>query len=234
MLTCPNGHGNPDHYHYCGECGQALAPPPIQSASPVQPQDRWNQRSPQAPAQHMQGPTPYMQGPNVPAPGGVQRGWRAWPIGAQIGAIAGVFVVIAAVALVVSVTRAGKGPDGRSGANESPSGQSVTRSYSRDDLLAAVCKVGTWQNGSGYLRNADGQGQCMASHADTPLFIGQYTSSFEATNDVNVLTDRSYAIGTNEQGTTWVVLAVWTGSQVEPALEPLVQFGFQIGQSPNR
>jgi hypothetical protein len=30
MVTCSNGHSNPDHQHFCGECGVPLAPPTLQ------------------------------------------------------------------------------------------------------------------------------------------------------------------------------------------------------------
>jgi hypothetical protein len=141
-------------------------------------------------------------------------------------------VVIVGVVLAVTLAK-GNGSDGSTHSAGSSSGASAAQPFGRDDLLQAVCKPGSWANGTGHLRNADGQGQCQALHGTRTyglLAIGQYSSSYEANNDAqflhNLVSKAPYALGTDPGGTTWLVIPLIGGD--DSTLEPLTQFGFQI------
>jgi hypothetical protein len=110
MTTCPNGHENPEHYRHCGQCGVPIAPP-SSSALPAQPQGQWH------PA-NSPSPSPPVERWSAPTSGRSSGGWRTWPVGAQIGAIAAVLVVIAGVGLAIGLSRSGTTGTDRSGLSE--------------------------------------------------------------------------------------------------------------------
>jgi len=59
--------------------------------------------------------------------------------------------------------------------------------------------------------------------------IGQYSSSFSLKNDVALFRGSSYATLEMDDGSTCLYLSI--GSRSASALEPLLQFGFQVGGS---
>lgn len=212
MTTCPTGHDNPGHYRYCGQCGVPLTPQSSSTLKP-EPQGQWRPGVP---------PLPVDAEP---------RGWRARPFGVQIGAIAGVLVVIVGLVLAISLMK-GSGSEGRTDTAGSSVEEPAAESFSRDDLLQEVCKSGTWRNGNGNLPNADGQGSCVAVQGNGAINIGQYSSTFEAQNDGKAMQGMPWAIGTDAEGGTWLV--IYLGTRSSAPLEPLLQYGFAIQPAESR
>ena len=139
-------------------------------------------------------------------------------------AILAAVVAVIAVAIVAAVAGGGAGKDS---AGSKPSSSTAS---TLDDWKSAVCRPGTYFNGGGHLHNADGGSASCQSINGVIILIGQYTSSFDWRNDVAIFRGAAYASITDTNGTC-VFVAPLPGSRSVAALEPLRQFGFEIGGS---
>jgi len=137
-------------------------------------------------------------------------------------AILAAVVAVIAVAIVVAVAGGSK-----DSAGSMPSSSTASN---LDDWKSAVCRPGTYFNGGGHLHNADGGSASCQSINGVIILIGQYTSSFDWRNDVAIFRGAAYASITDTNGTC-VFVAPLPGSRSVAALEPLRQFGFEIGGS---
>jgi hypothetical protein len=106
---------------------------------------------------------------------------------------------------------------------------SMIRPSSSDDWYAAVCRPGTFHNGSGHLHNADhGTASCL-SPSGGPILMGEYSSAYMARNDAAFFSMGSSASLVADSGVTvlFIAPADYTGT----ALQPLAQYGFTITSS---
>jgi hypothetical protein len=124
LLTCPNGHENPDGQHFCGECGAATTP--VERTGPSaegEPTERaaihWEAPEPAAgPPEQVPGPPPEPppRPPPRPAPGPARRPPRPWYRKKSALVIAGVLVVLLIAGAAIARTTGGSGdssaPDG--------------------------------------------------------------------------------------------------------------------------
>jgi hypothetical protein len=62
-----------------------------------------------------------------------------------------------------------------------------------DDWKFAACRPGTYFNGGGHLRNADGGSATCQSLNGVIIMIGQYTSNFDWRSDVALFRGCAYA-----------------------------------------
>lgn len=161
-------------------------------------------------------------------PGGSPRGWRRLPRGAQIGVVVAVFVAFVGVIVAIGLSKSGD--SGSSGTVATSSTASAVPFSKSDDWERAVCRPGTFFNGSRGLPNSTGSASCMALNDQVPILIGTYTSSFALENDMAIYKGRTYATIETQSGSTCVFLAMMPGGGA--ALSPLEQFGFEMHQSP--
>lgn len=167
---------------------------------------------------------PQHGGPGILPPAGSADGietlWGKLPTWGKVSAIAVPGVLLL---LMLIVPLSGSGPSGSSGGGRASPGTSTL-----DDWVASVCKVGTYSNRGGFLKNADASGICM-SPTDMPIYIGQYSSSFSAQNDAAMLPGASYATLPQSDGRLCMFLAASYGSG--DILRPLARFGADFGTS---
>ena len=213
MATCLNGHVNPDHYRYCGECGAPLAAGG--TATYTEPFSVIGGPPPVSPGSV---PWPYA----VPGPTSRTRRTLEQRRNIVVLAILGAVVAVVAVAIVIAVASGDK-----DSARSTPSSSTAS---SLDDWKSAVCQPGTYFNGGGHLRNADGGSASCQSINGVVVLIGQYTSNFDWRNDVAIFRGASYAFISDTDGTC-VFVSPTPGARGASALEPLRQFGFQISGS---
>ena len=193
---------------------------------PTQPKGQWPGVSPPPAA-----PTGPPAAPNPWAAPAARRGWSSWPRGVQIAAVASVVAAFfGAIIVIASTNRGGSGSS--SDEATAPAAQSAAPSSS-EDWLRAVCRPGTFSQGTqssfggSGLGNAAGSANCMSQKSGV-ILIGQYTSSFALENDVARWRGGSYATVEAANGETWLFLAPLPGKASASALSPLTQFGFQI------
>jgi hypothetical protein len=158
--------------------------------------------------------------------------WQAPQVGPTAGramtpvVLVVVLVVVVFVVAVAAAVHMNSG-SGHSSRDAALSGAPAQQPSSLDDWDRAVCRPGTYINGTGLLRNAVAQANCMSPN-NVPISIGKYTSSFSLENDVALFRGASYATIATEDGATVAFLAPIAGGRSEAALTPLTQFGFQI------
>lgn len=151
--------------------------------------------------------------------GGFQAWWMSLPTWAKI-VIPAVPMVVLLLLLVVPSSCGGPS-DSSSGRSRGSAGASTL-----DDWVASVCKVGTYSNRGGFLKDADASGICM-SPTNMPIYIGQYSSSFSAQNDAAMLPGASYATLPQSDGRLCMFVAASHGSG--DILLPLARFGADFG-----
>jgi hypothetical protein len=61
--------------------------------------------------------------------------------------------------------------------------------------------------------------------AENPIIIGQYSEQFKANNDLAMFRNQGFAVMTTSDGR----LCVFISPSGTAALEPLTEFGFQLG-----
>jgi hypothetical protein len=212
MATCLNGHANPDHFRYCGACGAPLA---VNGGAHPELGLAARGSTPMAPAYV---PWPYgEQGRRPP-----ERQLPAQRRNKVVIGILAAVVALTAIAVVVGLASGSKDSAGSKTATSTASGL--------DDWKTAVCRPGTYFNGRGHLRNADGGSASCQSLNGVIILIGQYTSDFDWRNDVAIFRGASYASVADTNGTC-VFVAPMPGSRSANALEPLRRFGFEISTS---
>lgn len=140
-------------------------------------------------------------------------------------------ITIAAVLLVVVIVAIGF-VDGDSKETQAGRDAQLTGqiSGSRDDWLAAVCKMGSFRNGAGTFRfsNATAQGSCTANFGSRPILIGEWDSDYLMRNDIASMRLSYYASAINSD----VVIGFITLGPNGDPLEPLSQFGFTVNSLP--
>jgi hypothetical protein len=128
LLTCPNGHENPDGQHFCRECGAAITP--VERTGPSaegEPTERaaihWEAPEPAA-GPPEQVPGPPREPPPRPPPGPAGRPLRPWNRQKSALVIAGVLVVLLIAGGAIARTIGGSGdssaPDGEARSTAAP------------------------------------------------------------------------------------------------------------------
>jgi len=140
--------------------------------------------------------------------------------------------LLTAAAGVLAGCSSPSGSESASSPGEEASSQTVPSS-TLDDWLTAVCRPGTYINGTvGILRNADGTATCKSLIGDSPVMMGQYSSAFSLQNDIAVHKGSDYATILMESGSTQLFLAYGSRVSRPNPLQPLTQFGFEVGSVP--
>ena len=165
-------------------------------------------------------------GPSTSSPAGQKKPWFLVALAAGV-------VLLGLVVLMIRAGGHGNRSDGQASQSSNQSGPQTEMPSippsTQDDWEAAVCKPGTFHNGGGHLPNADGSGFCL-SLSGAPVMIGQYSSSFSLKNDIALFRGSSYATIDTDGGGAVLFLSISPRSV--SALEPLRQYGFQVGTNP--
>jgi len=99
--------------------------------------------------------------------------------------------------------------------------------HSFEDLLAAVCRIGTWHDGTGVLRDADASGNCISAQGGVPILVGQSQSDFTLRNIAARFHGASYAITPPSTSGGRALFLSPVPNSVD-ALAPLREFGMLI------
>jgi len=106
----------------------------------------------------------------------------------------------------------------------------MTTASTLDDWLSAVCKPGSYRNGSNQLPNAELGATCLSRGANgMSILIGQYWSKFGMESDIAIFRMSSFAALQTEGGFYQVFIAPGGRSSQSSALQPLAQYGFTLG-----
>jgi hypothetical protein len=221
MVTCPQGHWNPDDYNRCGQCGSPVTPR-------AHPQQQWHQPRAAIP------PVPF-QGWYAPASAASKRGWRAWPRSVQIGVIAAASLALLAGGFAVSqvLSASSGGPGGHATASGTP-----------HEWISSVCSNRPLQIRRDLLPLSTTIAECFSPHGN-PIFIGTYESASAMETDVRGLhSNPPYATGVDGlDEKSWLFVAFEDSNPgsdarraLDPnyvpttpaALKPLAAFGFEL------
>jgi hypothetical protein len=186
---------------------------------------RWNLNPPREGLNHVPRKASASDGPPL------QTWWHQLSRGARRGVlIASVgFGIVLAIGIATSVGGHSASNQAASLASSPGSNAQISSGASTSDQWeSSVCKLGTFHNGGGLLRNATGSGSCLADNGSGPIFIGQYQGTFGLQNDAVLFRGCAYATITDNTGTTWAFIAPARGSlDGATVLSPLAAFGFR-------